>query len=244
MKKTLILILIIINFSSLSQKLEINYTVEFERKLTEKQRKEFEKNNVDVKFISETYETPNSESYNLKLYDNFQILSYEEPLLSDEDKPKLNVSNFPMGKISFRKQKENYIFYQFKFDNKNIYSKDTLIANNWIETERDTVILKYKAFEIVFNMKYATIKAWYVKELPKNLGLYNLSFEKGFIIAYEMYLKEDEFYNKNIVKIYPSKMKKLRKKIEEPIIEKVYSKMEIRKMYQEKNKVINQPISQ
>lgn len=220
---------------------EIKYSVVFDRKLTQKQSKEFENKSADSKFTAQTYEHPESENYNLKLGDNFQILQYEEKMATEENKSKLNVANFPMGKISYRNQKENVIYYQFNFDNKNIYSKENLQDYIWNETGKDSLILKYNAKQLECKLPFAKITAWYVKELPKKLGLYNLSFNDGFVIAYEMLLNEDEFFSRNLIKIYPTKIKKSKTKLEEPVIEKAYTKLEIKKMFTDKNKLINQP---
>jgi GLPGLI family protein len=226
-----------------AQKIKLEYNVEFERQLTEKQRNEFLKNKLDAKFIADTYENPNTEYYTLKLSEDISELEYQKQMSTEDNKSNLVVSNFPMGKKSIRIKNDKNIYYEFVFENKKLFANDTLLSKNWIETKKDTIILKYKAKEIVYKNKFFSYKAWYVEDLPSDIGLFNLSYNKGFIIAYEFSIKEDDFFKKNIVKVYPVKQKKLKDIILKPEYEKLYTVKEIKKMFSEQNKKINTPVS-
>lgn len=228
-----------------SQEKEILYKVEIKRKFSNKALEKFNKrtNKRKANIEMAAYQNPKDEFYSLKILKNTSKLDYIEALLNDNRKKHIKVKNYPLGKQSFRIQDDSLIYYKFQFGNDNYFSKDTLIKGKWFKTQKDTVIFNYSAKQLKLETDDGIYKAWFTKELPKNLGIGSLSFSEGFIIAYEFSYKATPILKSHVIKVLPYKLKKLKrkKKFEFTKPNKIYTQDEIKKILKKRNKILNKP---
>lgn len=134
---------------------------------------------------------------------------------------------------------------------KNIFSALSDLEIDWKNTGKDSLILGYKVYETLgmdkkTNFEY---KIWFTKELPSNLGIYNLNNTNGFVLAYSSTLKNPSEEIKEIsIHVYPQKKLKLSAKKEEAIKNKintlrnhkVYTTEQVDQLYEEHNKRSNE----
>jgi hypothetical protein len=150
-----------------------------------------------------------------------------------------------LEKKNYRKINDTLIYNEHKINNQTLFSADTLICKYWNKTGKDSIILDLKVSQIKLENSAAKITAWFTEELPAGMGVYNLSFKDGFILAFEIDYFPNDAFKKNIIKVYPYKMKNIKRKKKQslkfPSIDKIYTLEEIKEKYKEKNKIINQP---
>jgi hypothetical protein len=139
---------------------------------------------------------------------------------------------------------DSLIYYRFEIGEESYHAKDTLISGNWFKTSKDSVILGYKVHQIKLDNLIGTYKAWFTKELPQSLGIGTLSYPKGFVLAYEFSYKPTPVLKSHVVKVYPYKEKKLRKKKKFKFTkpQKVYTMEKIKELFRKRNEVLNKPV--
>lgn len=223
---------------------EIKYRIDFERSMSEMLLEEFKKNKTTAEANKqiEIYQNPKSEHYTLSLGEDVSELIYVESIDNSQSKSNITVRSFPLGKNTLRKLNDSLIYYKHNIGGKDYYSKDSLITSYWKETGRDSILLGYKVSEIELKSKVANFKAWYTNKLPKGMGIYNLSFDKGFILAYEIYYAPNKAFDKNIMRIYPYNLERKNLEINIPTIDKIHTMNEIKSIYAEQNKLLNQAV--
>jgi len=228
-----------------SQEKEIVYKVEIKRKFSDKALEKFNKrtNKRKANIEMDAYQNPKDEFYSLKILKNKSKLDYVEALSNDNKKSHIKVNNYPLGKQSFRIQDDSLIYFKFQFRKDDYYAKDTLVKGKWIKTQKDTVILNYTAQQLKLETDDGIYKAWFTKELPENLGIGALSYSDGFIIAYEFSYKATPTLKSHVIKAFPYKEKKLkrRKEFEFTIPDKIYTRTEIEEIFRKSNEVLNKP---
>lgn len=224
-----------------SSNYEILFKVEFERKLSEELLEDF-KDKKDKSLADKeisAYQNPKPEFYSLKLSNNKIETTYLEILDSEANRSHVSVQNYPLGKKSYRIKNDTILYLEHDFNGKNLYSYENLIDNEWQVTHNDSIILGYKVFEISRVSDEGIIKAWVTNDLPEGLGIYKYSFLEGFIIAIELHNKPNNAFEKDIIKVYPYKIKKLKNEIKFKLPKEVYTTEQIKEIYLGRNNVIN-----
>jgi GLPGLI family protein len=228
-----------------SQEKEIAYKVEIKRQFSEKALEKFKRRSdkQKAKIEMNAYQNPKDEFYSLKILKNKSKLDYVEALLNDNKKSHIKVNNYPLGKQSFRIQDDSLIYYKFQFRKDDYYAKDTLVKGKWVKTQKDTVILNYTAQQLKLKTDDGIYKAWFTKELPEDLGIGALSYSDGFIIAYEFSYKATPILKSHVIKAFPYKEKKLkrRKEFEFTVPDKIYTRTEIEEIFRKRNEILNKP---
>mgnify|MGYP005861934587 CR=1 FL=1 len=239
------LLLYFISYLSYSQKIEILYKIDIERQFSKQALLNFKKRQNQEMAKNEilAFQNPNDEYYSLKINNNILKLDYIEVLDNDDKETHIVVKNYPLGKESFRKQNDSLIYHLFKFDKDKYYASDTLVKNNWIETNKDSVIMDYNVKQIKLKTNLGNYTAWFTNKLPQGLGIGSLSYEKGFILAYSFSYLPREPFIKYTTKVYPYKKKKLRKKkiFDFKIPDKLYTQNEIKEIFRKRNEILNKP---
>ncbi|MDX9705300.1 MAG: hypothetical protein RBT46_06300, partial [Weeksellaceae bacterium] len=140
MKKLIYIILLSYSVNCYSQSFELEYKIDFQRKLSEKLTEEFKANKSGDLARAEifTYENPKAEFYTLKFNNEFSELTYIEALNNNQEKSHLQVSNFPLGKKNYRKINDTLIYNEHKINNQTLFSADTLICKYWNKTGKDS----------------------------------------------------------------------------------------------------------
>lgn len=243
---TYLLFILFFSSDSFAQQKEILYKIDIQRRFTKealkKSKKRSNKENARVEISA--YQNPKDEFYSLKIHDNSLKLDYVEALDNDDNQTHIQVKNYPLGKESYRLKGDSLVYYQYSIEKEKYYSIDTLVKGNWVEAQKDSVILGYKVHQLKLENNLGVYSAWFTKDLPSDLGIGSLSYYKGFILAYEFLYKPTPILKTHVIKVYPYKIKKLRKKKRFKFTrpEKVYAQEEIKKIISERNKVLNRPI--
>jgi GLPGLI family protein len=240
--RIIVLSFLFINFS-FSQEIEILYQVDIKRQFSQKALENFRKNKSKITADNEIsmYQNPVPEFYSLKLNKNQLILEYVQNLEDESKASNLKVKNYPLGKVSFRIKNDSLIYYKFNFDKEIYFSSDTLIANKWVKTDVDSVILGFNVNKIKMKTEIAEYTAWYTDELPQNLGIGSLSYNGGFIIAFELSYYPKEPFKSHVIAVYPYKKRKLRKrnKFDFQTPKTLYTQNQIKDIFKERNKSLN-----
>lgn len=254
--KSFINFIIFFSISNLLFAQNIQYKVYLKQFFSEKGLEEFKNTDYDTRksFIEQNQNPPPS-YYNLIISENFSLLNYIPSIDNQQNDNKNNVSIAPFGfSETIGKTDSKFLLIKHPKIGKNIYSNLHVLDIEWINTNRDSLILGYTVKEAIgidkeTNFKYTI---WYTDQLPKNLGLYNLRHKDGFVISLKAILNNpDESMEKIEIEAIPYKISKLKKREIKLISKKmdmikslkVYNENEIKEMYDTFNKKQNEMLN-
>jgi len=244
---------ILILFSSFLYGQTFEYKVSLIQLFSEKGLKDFDKMNAENrKFFINQNQYPKPSYYSLTISDDSSFLQYIPSIDNDQMKSDNEVKIAPLGfSESYRIKQSPLVIMKHENLNRNIYSTLPDLEIEWKNTGKDSIILGYKVSEAIGKDKKTNFnyKVWYAKELPSNLGIYNLNNDNGFVLGYTSILENpDENIQEIRIEVYPykkvklsgKKQKNINKKISLLKETKIYTTEEVDKLYEEHNKRNNE----
>jgi hypothetical protein len=184
-------------------------------------------------------ENPDPSFYTLRLDDNISKLSFHKPMNRDDGKS-FHSWSAPLGKISFRKVDSSGVYKDYNQQIEGAYQKMEYKNLQWIEGKKDSTILGIKTHLMIGTNPTTQVKAWTTKRFPAALGIFDVKYDDGFILAYE--IKEQNpkrGYKMQKLKIYPEEIKETSGKVEVPNWTKEVSKKDIEEYYRKLNEKNN-----
>lgn len=231
----------------------IAYSVSLRQIFSEKGLAELQHNTYDArKAFIEQNQFPPPTYYTLIVGERLSILNYVPALDNEQENTEKRVHIAPFGFSETIRQTERPNFLmKHPVLGKKVYSESPVLTIEWTNTNRDSIILGYKVSEAIgtdvsTHFKYTI---WYSKQLPKNLGIYNLKHPDGFVLAFTSVLhKPDETIDMititatpyKISRIKKTEMNALSKKIKAITPDQIYGQKEINEKYNTYNQQRNE----
>lgn len=224
-------------------KFEVIYKAKFSAFAINKFKEETEKskNNSRQEWINKT-ENPKPSYYITKFNDKFSITEYQASINNDQESNlEVNIKPFGSGEIIKLSQKDSLnTFMRHRNLGDDIFSKKKLLDLNWIDSKKDSIILKYKVHLVEAETTEANYSVWYTKELPSGVGISDIKFNNGFIVYCVIKKKSSQVFDYEIIEAKPVYIRKNKKDVTLNKFSlkkwKIFTESEIKEKYNEFNK--------
>jgi|GEM_PF-2290254 len=185
----------------------------------------------------EAIENPDPSFYRLTVQKNISRLSYLPPLETGEGSAFISHSTPFTRENSYKFKDSSAVYVDF---NSKIAGAVMKVPNRKFQLKNvnhDTMILGKKAHLYIGKKNNEEVRAWIIDELPNDLGIYDLYSKDGFVLAYELIKEAEAPFQKQIIKVYPQKLRSRAKQdIRIPSWNKEMTKQEMLKHFKIQNK--------
>lgn len=181
------------------------------------------------------HQNPDPSSYTLKLNDSVSKLTFNRRMYKDDGKSLKSYSS-PLGQKIIRFKDSTGFYTDFSEEIDGAYQKEPKEEITWKDGKKDSLIEGVKTHLMLGTNEDNEIRAWTTQKYPAALGIKNISYSEGFILAYEIKIHNPgKGVKLQTLKVYPTSIDQERGTIDIPQWTNEVTDKEIKEYYRKLN---------